>query len=117
MFKHSALLVMFTAVSAMAIANPMRPDPLVTEVKPIVTQKTTVVRAPRLPVLESIIIIGDYRKAIFQGGQELTVGEQISGYTISVIEAQTVQLKRGSAIRTLSIKTSGDFKITPAKED
>jgi hypothetical protein len=117
MFRKLPLLVMCLVLANLSFANPMRPDPAAQTVKPAVTKTPTVVRAPRLPVLEGVVIIGDYRKAIFQGGQELRVGEQISGYTLSVIEAQFVQLKRGNAIRTLSIKTSGDFKITPTKED
>ena len=115
MFK--ATLIAFALLSigvSLAQANPMRPDPAV---KPSVTRSQPIQRAPRLPKLEQILIIGDYRLASFNGGIDVRLGNKISGYTVSEITADYVIVTRNNKQTKLNLDNAGVMVITPVTEE
>lgn len=98
-----------------AIANPMQPDGYV--VKPKITVKKAA-PVPKAPGLESILIIGDYRVAVFTNGEEKQTGELTkNGYSVDKIEPGFVVLKRGSKETILTLKNTGELVIKPANEE
>ena len=114
MFKPF-LVISLTALLSAALANPMQPD----RAAPAPAQPVATARAapPALPRLQSIIIIGDLRKAVFLPDQEIALGEQINGYRLVELDSRSVTLQRGSITRTLTITTSGEFTLQPANEE
>jgi hypothetical protein len=117
MFNRLLALSLFLVIALTATANPLRPDPISTQPQVKSSTPKPVVRVVRLPILENIVIIGDYRKAIFQGNKEISEGNVIGDYLLLSVNQNSVVLKRGQQLKTLFLKTSGEVMITPVKED
>ncbi len=110
----SLLLTLF--VVSLVQANPLQPDSF----KPPKTtsqSSTQTTSTPRLPRLQSIVIVGDVKKAIFNGSREVEEGSSISGYQVVEVTANAVTLARGNTRRTLYLKTTGTFNLSPAEEE
>ncbi|TXR54302.1 hypothetical protein [Reinekea thalattae] len=115
-FLISVVACLLCLTLQLSSANPMRPDTGKPAVTP--TQKpTAVVSAPALPTLSSILIIGDYRVAVFTRGRERTIGQRINGYTVVQIEPEYIVMKQGTREVTLKIKSRGALSITPAGKE
>lgn len=114
MFKNILLLIMCTTLSMMVWSNPMRPDSL-SKTNPRTLSSES--KASTLPKLKDIVIIGQYRIAIFSNERELTKGQAISGYTIDAIEPDFVLLRSGNRTKKLELLGVGDVTISPAKGD
>jgi hypothetical protein len=118
MYKYLIITLAFTVGISFTHANPMRPDPITTQ-QPTVKSGNTkpIVRKPKLPVLINIVIIGDYKKAIFRGNEEIREGDLILGYQLSEVSKDYVVLKRGQRLTRINLKTPGEFSVTPADEE
>ncbi len=107
------LLLVFQCVSA----NPMQPDNI-TATKPATsTNKPIAAKTVRWPALSSVIIIGEYRKAIFSNTWELNLGESRSGFKLISVEADHVVLQYGNTRKQINLSTLGETKITPVVEE
>jgi len=109
------LFALLLVVPLTAAANPMRPDPLQAQVSSVPAKTTRA--AMRLPKLTAIVVIGDWRRAIFSGDREHKVGDRIGGFTLVAIDSTRVLLKRGSQTTQLTLQSSGKMLIAPAQED
>lgn len=114
MYKHTLTFIVF-AVMSLALANPMQPD--TADQRPVNNRQSAVYVSPRYPVLQAIIIVGDLKKAIFKGPQEILEGEKIAGFIVSSITPDSVTLTRGDNKKTLYLKSPGEFKLSPVNED
>jgi hypothetical protein len=117
MFKQLFICLLLIGLAQPLVANPMRPDPLSTQPQVRSTTTKPVVKTVRLPTLENIIIIGDYRKAVFRSNREVSEGDMIGSFQLLQVNKDSVVLKRGQQLKTLFLKTSGEVSITPVKED
>lgn len=118
-WSKACIFTVIVALISTASANPMRPDSFNPPVAPSNNSGTTTQRRadPPVPKLQAVIIIGDYRKAIFTGNREARLGERVGAYVLTTVEPSYVILSRGTLTKRLNLKTAGSTLVTPAKED
>jgi hypothetical protein len=114
MFK-CVLFTVAIAYSSLLAANPMRPDSASQSVTR--TTQSKAVSSYRYPRLDTIIIIGELKKAVFNGNKEVKEGETISGFKVGNIASDSVTLIRGNKKKTLYLSSQGEFRLSPAKEE
>lgn len=118
MYRALTILLALMLASPLLTANPMQPDPVNSPPAPEpVVDEPVRPKAPALPQLEGIVIMGPLRKAIFNGAREVRVGERINGYQLIDVSASSVTLQRGNQTRILTLTTPGDFTMSPATEE
>jgi len=117
MYKSILFSFLLTLNSTVLLANPMQPDPVINQSQS--STKTTVVPKPviRWPSLDSIIIVGELRKAVFNRTTEIEIGNTISGYQLVAIEKDYVVLQRGKNTKRINLNTIGAVSITPSVEE
>ena len=117
MSKTILLFCVFVAAVGAPLANPMRPDPINSTPSNTTVAPTVVKQTIKWPRLDGVVIIGDYRKAIFNQTNEVLLGESIAGYQLVDVEKDYVVLKRGSTIKKINLTTTGALSITPSVEE
>ena len=109
--------VFLVLMSSGLMANPMQPDRL----QPAPVSTTNITPKPvatiRWPRLNSIVIIGDYRKAIFNNDLEIALGDTQAGYQLIQVEKDHVVLQRAGKRQRINLPTTGATIITPAVEE
>lgn len=112
MYRAPILFTLLCGVCLSAAANPMQPDYYQPQTKTV----KRAAPAPAVPELRSILIIGNYRTAVFNSDStEKQIGESISSYRIIQIEPDYVVLERNGKQTTLKLSTTGELQIMPAK--
>jgi hypothetical protein len=115
MSKVQLMSALVLLVAGTALANPLKPD-LMGSNNSSHTNTPRVI-APRYPMLQAVVIIGDLKKAIFDGAREVQEGDRISGYTLTKVTANSVTLSRGNTNKILYLESTGDFHLTPVEEE
>ena len=114
MFR-AILFISLSTLLGSAHGNPMQPD---SSTGAATTGTSSQPAAPfRYPVLQTIVIVGDIKKAIFKNAREVTEGGRINGFLIAAINAESVTLVRGNKKKILYLRAPGEFKLSPATEE
>lgn len=109
MFKPGHFCLLFGLLVSPAIdANPMQPD----------NQPPPTVKSERkLPSLTAIVMVGDVKKAVFNGNREVSLGDLINGYRLVLVEPSYVVLRGSNGQKKIILKTAGAFVLSAAAEE
>lgn len=98
-------------------ANPMRPDNMQPQVAPMKSTQVPTIRVAPKPILQDIVIVGQYKAAVFRGNKTVELGELINQYRLIDVTPSYVVIAKGQQKQQLYLPEFQQVQIRPASEE